>query len=70
MVFLLDESLLKMQYLTVVDIKKNGLTTNGIVDRFIRSLKCFLKNEYQDYKLFLVESILLDMSEKYIIIIM
>lgn len=70
MVFPLDESLLKMQYLTVVDIKKNGLTTNGIVDGFIRSLKCFLKNEYQDYKLFLVKSILLDMSEKYIIIIM
>ncbi len=42
-----------MLYLAMVDITKNGLDTDRIGDRSIRSWKYFLKNDYPDYKLFL-----------------
>ena len=63
-----------MLYLAMVDITKNGLDTDRIGDRSIRSWKYFLKNDYPDYKLFLAfqgwlaQPALLDMSGNCIII--
>ena len=49
-VFPSDESLLKMLYLAMMDITKNGPVTDRTGDRSIRSWRYFLKNGYPDYK--------------------
>lgn len=49
-VFPSDESLLKMLYLAMMDITKNGAVTDRIGDISIRSWRYFLKNGYPDYK--------------------
>ena len=51
-VFPSDESLLKMLYLAMMDITKNGQGTDRIGGRSIRSWRFSLKKGYPDYKQF------------------
>ena len=49
-VFPTDDSLLKMLYLAMMDITKNGQATDRIGGRSIRSWRFSLKKDYPDYK--------------------
>ena len=49
-VFPSDDSLLKMLYLAMMDITKNGQATDRIGGRSIRSWRFSLKKDYPDYK--------------------
>lgn len=50
-VFPFDDSLLKMLYLAMMDILKNGLATARTGGRFISNWRFILKNDYHNYKL-------------------
>ena len=72
-VFPSDESLLKMLYLAMVDITKKWTGHRQDWGQIHSQLEIFLKNDYPDYKLFLVfqgllQPALLDMSGNCIII--